>query len=82
MVPSADGIRVDTERLIDAIDDRTAVVCISHVLFKSAYVHEVEAIADRARALGAVTVIDGYQSVGTIPVDVLRWAWTSTSAAA
>ena len=70
VVPSADGIRVDTGRLIDAIDEQTAVVCISHVLFKSAYVHEVEAIADRARAVGAVTVIDGYQSVGTIPVDV------------
>ena len=58
------------QRLIDAIDERTAVVSISHVLFKSAYVHDVAAIAERAREVGAVTVIDGYQSVGTIPVDV------------
>ena len=72
MVPSDDGVRVDTQRLIEAIDDRTAVVCISHVLFKSAYIHEVEAIARRARDVGAVTVVDGYQSVGTIPVDVQR----------
>jgi kynureninase len=70
VVPSADGIRVDTERLIDAINEQTAVVCISHVLFRSAYVHEVEEIAARARAVGAVTVIDGYQSVGAIPVEV------------
>ena len=69
-VPSGDGVGVDTERLIDAIDERTAVVCISHVLFKSAYIHEVEAIASRARDVGAVTIVDGYQAVGTIPVDV------------
>src|SRR5262249_12552391 len=39
VVPSDDGIRVDTQRLVEAIDERTAVVCLSHVLFKSAYVH-------------------------------------------
>jgi kynureninase len=45
-------------------------VNISHVLFKSAYIHDVAAIAAKARSAGALTVIDGYQSVGTIPVDV------------
>jgi kynureninase len=70
VVPSADGISVDTGRLIEAIDADTAAVCLSHVLFKSAYVHEIRPIADKARAVGAITVIDGYQSVGTIPVDV------------
>ena len=58
------------ERLIDAIDERTAIVNVSHVLFKSAYIHDVAAIAEEARRVGAVTVIDGYQAVGTIPVDV------------
>jgi kynureninase len=70
IVPTDDGITVDTQRLIDAIDDRTAFVNISHVLFKSAYIHDVRAIAEKARRVGAVTIIDGYQSVGTIPVDV------------
>src|SRR5262245_35460701 len=70
VVPSDDGVRVDTQRVIEAIDDRTAVVCLSHVLFKSAYVHDVGAIAEKARRVGAVTVIDGYQAVGAIPVDV------------
>ena len=69
-VPSEDGIAVDTERTIEAIDERTAFVNLSHVLFKSAYIHDVAAIAARARELGAVTIIDGYQAVGTIPVDV------------
>jgi kynureninase len=70
VVPSADGMSIDTECLRDAIDAETAIVNISHVLFKSAYIHDVAAIAEKARSVGALTVIDGYQSVGTIPVDV------------
>jgi kynureninase len=70
VVPSDDGIGIDTERLIVAIDERTAVVSISHVLFKSAFIHDVEAIALKARSVGAIMLVDGYQAVGTIPVDV------------
>jgi kynureninase len=70
VVPSRDGITVDTEQLIDAIDEQTAIVSISHVLFKSAFVHDLAAIAAQARRVGAITVIDGYQAVGAIPVDV------------
>ncbi len=70
VVPTQDGVTIDTQRLLEAIDDRTAFVNVSHVLFKSAYIHEVGAISDKAREVGAITVIDGYQSVGTIPVDV------------
>jgi kynureninase len=70
VVPSKDGIEVDAGRLIEAIDQETALVSISHVLFKSAFMHDVAAITERARRFGAVTVIDGYQAVGAIPVDV------------
>ena len=70
VVPSDDDVTVDTERLLAAIDERTAFVNVSHVLFKSAYIHDVAAITARARAVGAVTIVDGYQSVGTLPVDV------------
>jgi kynureninase len=68
--PSADGVAVRTEELIAAIDERTAFVNVSHVLFKSAYVHEIGAIAERAQRVGARTIVDGYQAVGTLPVDV------------
>ncbi len=70
VVPSSDGITVDADRLIEAIDDQTALVAISHVLFKSAFIHDVRAIAAKARAAGALTIVDGYQAVGVIPVDV------------
>jgi kynureninase len=69
-VPTEDGISVDAERLIDAIDEKTAIVNLSHVLFRSAFIHDVATIAAKARQVGAITVIDGYQAVGTIPVDV------------
>jgi kynureninase len=70
VVPSADGVAVDSEAVADAIDERTAFVNVSHVLFKSAYVHDLAPITARARAAGARTIVDGYQAVGTIPVDV------------
>jgi kynureninase len=70
MVPSHDGVTVDTGRLIEAIDSETALVNISHVLFRSAYIHDIAAIAARAREAGALMVVDGYQAVGTLPVDV------------
>jgi kynureninase len=70
VVPSHDGITVDTDELLDHIDEQTAIVNVSHILFKSAFVHDVAAIAAKARRVGAMTVIDGYQAVGTIPVDV------------
>jgi kynureninase len=70
IIPSDDGIAVDAGKIIDAIDEGTAVVSLSHILFKSAYIHDVASIAERARQVGALTVIDGYQAVGTIPVDV------------
>jgi kynureninase len=70
VVSTDDGVSVDAQRLIEAIDERTALVNVSHVLFKSAYIQDVAAVAERARRVGAFALIDGYQSVGTIPVDV------------
>ncbi len=70
VVPSHDGITVNTDELLDHIDDHTAIVNVSHILFKSAFIHDVAAITAKARRVGAMTVIDGYQAVGTIPVDV------------
>jgi kynureninase len=70
VVPTDDGITIDAGRIIDSINQSTAFVSISHVLFKSAYIQDVKVIATKAREVGAITIIDGYQAVGTIPVDV------------
>ena len=70
VVPSDDGIGVDEDRLCAAIDERTALVAISHVLFRSAYIIDVARVVRRAHALGALVALDAYHSVGVIPVDV------------
>ena len=70
VVESPDGIGVPTEMLLEAIDERTLLVPISHVLFRSAYIQDAQAICDRAAEVGAHVVLDAFQSVGTVPVDV------------
>src|SRR5215469_5429530 len=70
MVPSDDTIHVKTERLLAAIDEETLLVPISHVVFRSAYIQQVEAIIERAHQVGAYVLLDCFQSTGTIPVDV------------
>jgi len=69
-VPSDDGITIDTQRMVDAIDEDTLLVPISHVLFRSGYIQDVKAIVTKAHAVGALVVLDAYQSVGTVPFDV------------
>ncbi len=68
-----DGIRVSVEKLLDAIDERTLLVPISHVLFKSSYVQNVAAIVEKAERVGAWVVADIYQSAGVMPVNVAQW---------
>jgi kynureninase len=70
VVPSEDGIAVNTERVLAAIDERTALVCISYVLFKSAYVMDVDRICRHAHAMGARVSLDAFHAVGVLPVDV------------
>jgi kynureninase len=69
-VHSPDGIGVPLERLLAAIDERTRVVAVSHVLFKSSFLQDARAIQERARSMGALLLLDCYQSLGTVPIDV------------
>lgn len=70
MVPTDDGIHVPTERLLESIDESTLLVPISHVIFRSAYINDAKAIIERAHRVGAHVVLDTFQSLGTVPVDV------------
>ena len=69
-VPSDDSITIDTQRMVDAIDEETLLVPISHVLFRSAYIQDVKAIVEKAHSVGAYVVLDAYQSAGTVPFSV------------
>jgi len=65
-----DGISVPIERLLEAIDEETLLVPVSHVLFRSAYIQDAQRIIERAHAVGARVILDVYQSAGTVPVDL------------
>ncbi|HEY0101389.1 MAG TPA: aminotransferase class V-fold PLP-dependent enzyme, partial [Pyrinomonadaceae bacterium] len=69
-VPSDDGMTVSLERMLAAIDEETLIVPISHVLFKSAFLQDARAITERAHEVGALVVLDTYQSAGTVPFSV------------
>ena len=58
------------ESVADAIDERTLLVPVTHVLFKTGEIQDVEAIVARAHEAGAHVVLDAYQSAGTVPLDV------------
>ncbi len=70
IVKSQDGIRVPLEKLLEAIDDKTLLVPVSYVLFRSAYIMDARAIVERAHRVGAYVVLDLYQAAGTVPVNL------------
>jgi kynureninase len=70
VVPAEDDFSIRTDRFLDAIDDETVLVALSHVLFRSSYIMDVAPIVERAHARGAAVVLDAFQSAGIIPVDV------------
>ena len=69
-VKSDDGTTVSLERMLAAIDEETLLVPISHVLFKSGFLQDARAITKRAHEVGAMVVLDTYQSAGTVPFSV------------
>jgi kynureninase len=71
LVPSKDGMTIDTDAMCAAIDEQTLIVPISHVVFSSAYIQDAKRICARAREVGAHVVLDCYQSIGTLPLDVV-----------
>ncbi|MGQ0721809.1 MAG: aminotransferase class V-fold PLP-dependent enzyme [Candidatus Eiseniibacteriota bacterium] len=71
-VPSDDGIAIDTERLLAAIDERTRVVALSPVRVRSGFVQDAARVARRAREVGACVVLDLYQSAGCLPIELER----------
>jgi kynureninase len=69
-LPSPDGLTVPLESYADAIDDRTAAVCINRVLYRSSTLVDAKEICRLAREAGAWSVVDDFHGAGIIPVDV------------
>ena len=72
VVRSDDGLTIDPGKLLAAINERTRLVAVSHVLFRSAFLMDADAICRRARDVGALVSLDSFHAVGIVPVDVKR----------
>jgi kynureninase len=69
-VASPDGMTLPLELMLDAIDEETQLVSVSHVAFRSSFVQDLDAITKRAHEVGALVFADLYQSAGILPLDV------------
>ncbi|HUJ39553.1 MAG TPA: aminotransferase class V-fold PLP-dependent enzyme [Candidatus Acidoferrales bacterium] len=67
---SEDGIHAPLQKILDAIDERTLLVPISLVFFRSASILDARAVVEKAHRVGAKVVLDVFQAAGTLPVDV------------
>jgi kynureninase len=69
-VPSDGSVSAPIQRLIDAIDEDTALVPMSLVLFRSSCLQDVRPVIDKAHRVGAKVVLDVYQATGTVPMSL------------
>jgi len=67
---ATDGVHVPLEPLLEAIDEETLLVPVSHVSFRSAFLQDAKAIVEKAHRVGARVLLDTYHSAGTSPLDV------------
>lgn len=70
-VPAAGNV-IPLQRFADAIDERTAIVSITHVCFRNGSKLDVPAIVELAHRKGALVLVDSYQALGTTPIDVKK----------
>lgn len=73
IVDAPDGITVPLENILAAIDDTTSLVAMSHTSFQSSYRVNAKAIVERAHSLGALVLLDVYQSAGAVELEASEW---------
>jgi len=70
LIPSEDSITISPEAVDAAIEEQTALVCLTHVAFKSAFMYDMARVTELAHAAGALSLWDLSHSVGAVPVDL------------
>ena len=70
LIPSQDGISISSNSLEREIDDKTALVCLTHVAFKSAYMYDLARVTELAQNAGALMLWDLSHSVGAVPINM------------
>ena len=70
LIPSVDGISIASQDIETTIDAQTALVCLTHVAFKSAFMYDMAQVTELAHQAGAFMLWDLSHSVGAVPVDL------------
>jgi kynureninase len=73
IVASEDGRTIPTDRICEAITEKTAIAVLSHAYYVSGAIADVRAIQAHCRRVGALLCVDAYQTTGIYPYDVLHW---------
>jgi kynureninase len=68
MVRSEDTIHGPADAIISALDEDTALLTLSHVVFKSGYMYDMERLTAAAHEVGALVLWDLSHSVGVVPI--------------
>jgi len=70
LAESPDGMGVPESVYDSLLDEHTALLAVSHVFFTTGWAHDLKALAERAHNVGALLVVDAYQSAGILPLPV------------
>jgi kynureninase len=70
LIQSGDGIKVLNEDIQKMLDSRTALLSLSHVAFKSAFMYDMKLVTQMAHDAGALVLWDLSHSTGAVPVNV------------
>jgi kynureninase len=70
VVPTPDGIRIETDEVVGRVDEQTAIVNTNRVLFESSWIMDLPPIVDAAHSAGAYVVVDDFHGTGVVPLDV------------
>ena len=69
-VPAEPDATIPLELFDAAIDEETALVSVTHVCFRNGSRNDVAGVVELAHERGALVLVDAYQTVGSLPVDV------------
>jgi len=73
LIPSRDSIHIQPEDVTVALDANTALVSLTHVAFKSAFMYDMERVTGQAHKAGGMVLWDLSHSVGAVPLDLNGW---------
>lgn len=73
LLPSQDSITIPGDQLRENITDDVALVTLSHVSFKSAFMYDMEEVTQLAHRAGALVLWDISHSAGAVPLHLHEW---------